>query len=1074
MKLKLKNFDLIDTASAIEKTSQKVLNPLEIYTKRALSKGASPEELKAIKQFNLHTESGRKEAAKHLVDKFGLEEGENLQDTLKGYEQQLFEMSKEGDGFGAGMGWNDLGMIHIDPSQISEKDLLWVIAHEKEHAMHVPEEAIKKGVLDENRLTGPVKEYFLGNNNTEVGARIGQVLNNAGITDSRKITGSQLKLWFENYLHSDNLNNEMYSLYKSIKDWDGLAAWANNPRNVYMLPAIGVGGAAIAAAMNGSEEKSLNKFQEGGVILEEPEQEEIPFYEQIAEIPIFRHLPNNLIANDFDNDLSDLLDRKEINYGQLSEDAEIELQKKYNLSSKELNETLDDLFNAGMGKSLVADLFKATSNLQALKQGGVIQKCSIGSAIRKFVGEGLENLGERAAKELGEEITLQATGSVKVIGKATTEHLQKVAKATGDQRIKVLADFAEQCRNKGIRLPEEFNQYVDAIFKTPTAVKKDTKITRVGKEITAKPELVEYKGKTVERPTFEKTKYKTKTIHTGEFRNALEFKRTIPKTQEELQLISPKIDEAINSLRSMMEGDQFKLTPMMMDEVYFKSKGRVQNFADTKEQSRLIRKLFGEIEYPNIVKRQLDNSYIHPQAPSQELSKFYNASADNIEWFKGIKNFTQFHTLYHLNLPGEVQVTPLKIKPKAKQLAVYHKTGNFVSFLPKQIMTKQDTPYVKAYKLTLNGKPIKGVPAFKFEEHHSTPLALMQAEAYLTNPLPKNTMEHVRTYQNQRKVNGSKNSHYDNFLVLNKAEHTGINGIHYNDKYSLQDLQRIKAISRSGRFKTMEDLLNYYDQLKTQQLAYLPKAKSGIKLIPKNSFGSKLMRELVPKVSKITGKSEKDLIKLIASGKLSENELMNLAKQITKNSEGILLKPTNSKYAEAFLTTPGSSPTTFNGEILETIRSPKGGKVTNKFYTGQGSEYIITEDGYARRIKSDQGKGDHGLHDWNKGYTAFLDPSVGFDKIKMETIRSKFPHAVPTMTDKGLVFISPKNGKWEVLKTEELFPASVKQGTLPKGDYIIKAEKTPTLGYTVLEYNRDPQNFWFHPGHEVSFIESSI
>ena len=67
-----------------------------------------------------------------------------------------------------------------------------------------------------------------------------------------------------------------------------------------------------------------------------------------------------------------------------------------------------------------------------------------------------------------------------------------------------------------------------------------------------------------------------------------------------------------------------------MDEIYSKSKGRVQNFKDNKEQTRALRKLFGEIEYPTLVKRQLDSLYIYPQAPSEELARFYNANAENI------------------------------------------------------------------------------------------------------------------------------------------------------------------------------------------------------------------------------------------------------------------------------------------------------------------------------------------------------------------------------------------------------------------------------------------------------------
>ena len=576
--------------------------------------------------------------------------------------------------------------------------------------------------------------------------------------------------------------------------------------------------------INFKEGGTINKFQNGGTLSR---------WSIEQKLPIFRHLKNLQLAQNIDQDLNEFFAKGEIQYGQLSKDARRELQRKYNLDQRQIKETLDDLYNAGLGKALIADLITANINLASFKSGGVIQKCSIGSAIKKFAGEGLAGIEKNIIKETGENIALQATGTTKVIGKATTEHLRKVAKATNDQRIKVLADFAEQCRDKGIKLPEEFNQFVDSIFKTPVATKTDKKIIRVGKEVTADPEIITHNGVSIKRPAFDKIKYKTKTIHTGEFKDKLEFKRTIPKTQQELQELSPKIDEAINSLRSMMEGDSFKLTPTMMDEIYSKSKGRVQNFKGNKEQTRALRKLFGEIEYPTLVKRQLDSSYTYPQAPSEELVRFYNANAENIEWFKKIRNLAQ----HYVNDTAEkVQVTPLKITPRKQQVAVYHKEGDYVSFLPKQIMTKQDAPYIKAYRLTIDGKPIKGTPTFNFEEHHSTPLSLMQAEAYLTNPNPKNAIEHVLTYQNQRKVNGSKDAHYNKFLVLDKAEHTGVNGIHYNDKWSLQDLQRIKALARSGRFKTMDDLLYYYDRLKAQQLSYLPKAKSGTKLIPKNYF----------------------------------------------------------------------------------------------------------------------------------------------------------------------------------------------------------------------------------------------
>ena len=52
----------------------------------------------------------------------------------------------------------------------------------------------------------------------------------------------------------------------------------------------------------------------------------------------------------------------------------------------------------------------------------------------------------------------------------------------------------------------------------------------MGKEVTADPEIITHNGVSIKRPTFDKIKYKTKTIHTGEFKDKLEFERTIPKT----------------------------------------------------------------------------------------------------------------------------------------------------------------------------------------------------------------------------------------------------------------------------------------------------------------------------------------------------------------------------------------------------------------------------------------------------------------------------------------------------------------------------------------------------------------
>lgn len=88
---------------------------------------------------------------------------------------------------------------------------------------------------------------------------------------------------------------------------------------------------------------------------------------------IFRHLPNEYAAQDFDNDLKSYYYQGRIKHGQLDEDAIQELQREYNLDKTQLQETFNDLFNAGYGESLVKDLEDKpviTEEISEYKKGG--------------------------------------------------------------------------------------------------------------------------------------------------------------------------------------------------------------------------------------------------------------------------------------------------------------------------------------------------------------------------------------------------------------------------------------------------------------------------------------------------------------------------------------------------------------------------------------------------------------------------------------------------------------------------------------------------------------------------------
>ena len=109
---------------------------------------------------------------------------------------------------------------------------LYTKTHEADHVLLEPSEPIPQGVLEFPTIS---RNYFEQVNNTDVSTRLSQILNFHNIRDARKFTGLQLKHMFEDYLKAKQLDNSMTDLYKAVKDWDGLANWMNNPKNVLQL-----------------------------------------------------------------------------------------------------------------------------------------------------------------------------------------------------------------------------------------------------------------------------------------------------------------------------------------------------------------------------------------------------------------------------------------------------------------------------------------------------------------------------------------------------------------------------------------------------------------------------------------------------------------------------------------------------------------------------------------------------------------------------------------------------------------------------------------------------------------------
>lgn len=182
------------------------------------------------------------------------------------------------------------------------------------------------------------------------------------------------------------------------------------------------------------------------------------------------------------------------------------------------------------------------------------------------------------------------------------------------------------------------------------------------------------------------------------------------------------------------------------------------------------------------------------------------------------------------------------------------------------------------------------------------------------------------------------------------------------------------------------------------------------------------------------------------------------------------------KYQSGILTQPGTSPTTFNGQNIKYIESPNGQSVTHKFYTDQGSEYILTKDGFARRIKSPHSNtngSDAGLHDWNQGKTYFLNKDANDFAGQFKLIKEKYPNvAVATGKDGKMYFINTDTNK--LILTEDVFPKAIECGLMSKGYYSVPYSQEPKIGYSIFEFGTNGSTGkinWYHPGSSVAFIE---
>lgn len=199
-----------------------------------------------------------------------------------------------------------------------------------------------------------------------------------------------------------------------------------------------------------------------------------------------------------------------------------------------------------------------------------------------------------------------------------------------------------------------------------------------------------------------------------------------------------------------------------------------------------------------------------------------------------------------------------------------------------------------------------------------------------------------------------------------------------------------------------------------------------------------------------------------AAAALANQQSESRVQQVAEEEGGSVLN------APAPAKTGAPSGVTFDGQPVESIRSPKGAEVTHHFTTSQGSEYVLASDGAVRRNKSEHkmhDANDKGVKEWHEN-SAFFDPK---DDIKpggnMNPI--SLPVAAQAAMEQGnkisintaggvaTVMIYDKAAKnWRTATLADSFPASVRAGKTNYAHIALTApvSSLPVVGHNTLEW----------------------
>lgn len=153
------------------------------------------------------------------------------------------------------------------------------------------------------------------------------------------------------------------------------------------------------------------------------------------------------------------------------------------------------------------------------------------------------------------------------------------------------------------------------------------------------------------------------------------------------------------------------------------------------------------------------------------------------------------------------------------------------------------------------------------------------------------------------------------------------------------------------------------------------------------------------------------------------------------------------------------------------ITSTSGNKVVAYFETGQGSKYLITDKGETKRWKSvhvNTGDDDKGMKDWYQK-SIFVDPKFEYQANSIQFLVDKgFRCGINVKGVKATTYVV-EDYKWRIANMMDAYPKS----NIDKPLFFECTDKL-TMGYNVVEYNLNPDNFSIKNYHFDSPVTNII